>query len=239
MAFAFIVVSIGIAPLPASAQSMRDVKVCENSASPAAEIIRTCGIFIRAKRLNGQRIPNNIMASTYIRRAAAYARIYEFDRAIDDYTAALEISPTPADVLSSRGFTNATAGNDELALADFEASLRINPKQAFSLQGRGSIYLRRFDYDRALADLNQSIAYNPNLAWSYYSRSTVHYVKGDAARGDADVQKAIQLEPGSRGSFEENASFTKNWIQYLREIQNDRDYANWSRPPLDAYTSPH
>ena len=61
----------------------------------------------------------------------------------------------------------------------------------------------------------------------------------EGTRGDADVQKAIQLEPGSRGSFEENASFTKNWIQYLREIQKDREYANWSRPPLDAYTSPH
>jgi tetratricopeptide (TPR) repeat protein len=236
-ALALVAAVVGF-PAETPAQSMRDAKICDNTASPPVEIIRACSLFLRSKRFpNGNRLPNNVIAANYVRRASAYSRIYEFDRAIEDYSAALEISPTPADVLSSRGFSYAAAGNDDLALADFEASLRINPKQAFSLQGRGSVYLRRMDYDRALADFNQSIAINPKLAWTYNGRANVFYVKGDNTRGDADIQKALQLEPASRAAFEETADFTKHWLQYLREIQNDRDYANWSRPPFEAYTS--
>jgi hypothetical protein len=60
---------------------------------------------------------------------------------------------------------------------------------------------------------------------------------GDAARARADFKKAVDLQPSSAAALREDAEATEVWVRYLKEIQDEGDYANWSGPPLDAYRS--
>ncbi len=63
------------------------------------------------------------VAVTYNNRGVAYARLGEYDLAIADYTAALEISPASADFVKNRGLAYEQLGELDNALADFQAFL--------------------------------------------------------------------------------------------------------------------
>ena len=60
---------------------------------------------------------------TYNNRGVAYARLGEYELAIADYTAALEISPTSADFVKNRGLAYEQWGDLDKALADFRTFL--------------------------------------------------------------------------------------------------------------------
>lgn len=63
------------------------------------------------------------VAVTYNNRGVAYARLGEYDLAIADYTAALEISPASADFVKNRGLAYEQLGELDNALVDFQAFL--------------------------------------------------------------------------------------------------------------------
>ena len=59
-------------------------------------------------------------------RSAAYGRNEQFDRAIADYNAALELDPLQADALNNRGEAWRRKGDRLYALADFGAAIRLS-----------------------------------------------------------------------------------------------------------------
>jgi tetratricopeptide (TPR) repeat protein len=84
-------------------------------------------------------------------RGLAYADLGDRDRAIADYTRAIELKPDNAPYLCNRG--NALFGNNdyEHAMADYDEAIRIDPVCYYN---RGTAYARHHDADRALADFD-------------------------------------------------------------------------------------
>ena len=62
-----------------------------------------------------------------IARGAAYGRHDTIDRAIGDYSVALQLDPGLADILNARGELWRKKGDRPKALADFGAALKLNP----------------------------------------------------------------------------------------------------------------
>ncbi len=62
-----------------------------------------------------------------IARGAAYARHDTIDRAIGDYSVALQLDPALADILNARGELWRKKGDRPKALADFGAAIKLNP----------------------------------------------------------------------------------------------------------------
>jgi tetratricopeptide (TPR) repeat protein len=62
-----------------------------------------------------------------IARGAAYGRHDTIDRAIGDYSIALQLDPALADILNARGELWRKKGDRPKALADFGAAIKLNP----------------------------------------------------------------------------------------------------------------
>lgn len=94
----------------------------------------------------------------YTSRAIVYTAQRNYDEAIEDYTAALELQPGLAAALNNRGIVYAAQGKYEEALADFGAVLSADAANTLALNNRGVIKAVTGDYDGAIADFEQAIA---------------------------------------------------------------------------------
>ncbi len=67
--------------------------------------------------------------------------IADYQRAIDDYTQALNISPDYADAYYNRGIAYYDLGNYQSAIDDYTRSIEIKPNCADTYVGRGTAFI--------------------------------------------------------------------------------------------------
>jgi tetratricopeptide (TPR) repeat protein len=136
------------------------------------------------------------LASEFIDRAGARALKADYDGAIADYGAALNLRPDDAELLNSRCFTRGIADRAlDLALTDCNAAIDQKPHNAAYLDSRGFVYFRMGALDKAVSDLNAALDVAPDQAPTLYVRGLIERRRGDAAHGDADVAAAKALDP--------------------------------------------
>jgi tetratricopeptide (TPR) repeat protein len=112
---------------------------------------------------------------TYYSRGYAYNEkgvkdddVEMYDRAIQDLTEALKLSPKYVLAFYVRGAAyqnKAKKTKDEKLL------------------------------DLAIDDFSKAIEYQPNHANAYYGRGLAYRAKGEKAKGDADIKKAREIDP--------------------------------------------
>ena len=106
---------------------------------------------------------------------------------------------------------------------------------------RGLAYMMKSDYDAALADFDQQISLKQDDSDQYTNRGNAYAFKRDYVRALADYDHALRLKPGSELAIKAKASallyqrLYGQWEQYLKGIEDEREYANWSGPPLEIY----
>ena len=77
--------------------------------------------------------------NAYINRGAAYEDKKDYERAISDYSKAIEIDPQDADYYNGRAWAYYKAGKAQQGLLDAEKSLQLRPNDANTLDTRGHI----------------------------------------------------------------------------------------------------
>jgi len=140
---------------------------------------------------------NSKTASFYILRGISYNDIGDYDRAILEFTRAIQLNPFDADAYFLRAATYKNKKDYEKAIADYTQAIIINPDYITAYILRSSAYHSKGDLDRALAGYNQAIQLAPNDANAYMGRAYVYGDKGDTAKAIADFTRVIQLEPNN------------------------------------------
>ncbi len=138
-----------------------------------------------------------IDAADYHHRATIYLNMGEYDKAIHEYSKALELDPAYIPAYYDRGLAFAQRQQYAEAIADFSKVLSLNPQSsdprlAGAYYNRGLVYARQNAFDQALADYDQALALNPKDPMIYNSRGNIHYKTKDYARAIADYDQAIQ-----------------------------------------------
>ncbi|HOT91152.1 MAG TPA: tetratricopeptide repeat protein [Anaerolineae bacterium] len=133
--------------------------------------------------------------SDYLRRAAIYLNMGEYEKAIREFNQALALDPTCTQAYYDRGLAYAQRQYYEQAAADFSRVIELDPQHADAYYNRGLIYARQGTFEQALADYNQAIALNPDDPLAYNSRGNVYYHHKDYARALADYDQAILRDP--------------------------------------------
>ncbi len=125
------------------------------------------------------------------------------------------------------------------AIAQFNESIRLDPKQAPVFAARGFAYASKGELDRAIADYSDSLRLDPKQALVFVARGLAYKKKGELDRAIADGNEAIRLDPRSADALRlrVDLQLDDQWLRYLKGIQDDGDYANWSGPPLDVFRS--
>lgn len=129
------------------------------------------------------------------RRAALYARLRLWGRAVADCDAALAADPKSAAALAERAHALLMKGDVDRAVADCDAALKIEPKSAAAHVHRAAAFSRKGDQGRAVADCEAALTLDPKSAAAYAARGTAFRLKGDLDRALADLDEAVWLDP--------------------------------------------
>ncbi len=104
-------------------------------------------------------------ATNFYNRAMSERDKGDYDKAIADFTQAINLNSNYVAAYDDRGFAKTEKGDYDGALADVEKVIQMNPKYASAYNHRGIIKeLRRLthDYDGAMSDLNKAASLGQN-----------------------------------------------------------------------------
>ena len=88
------------------------------------------------------------------------------DKAIANYTHAIERSPDLAEAYNNRAYIYMVKKEYAMALPDLDRALQLRPDYVNALMNRGDIYNYYYEinYERAVADYDQVLRIDPNAA---------------------------------------------------------------------------
>jgi tetratricopeptide (TPR) repeat protein len=101
------------------------------------------------------------MTLSYHRRGSDYADKGEYDRAIADYSKAIELNPKDDDAYTGRAWSYFKAGKAAQGLPDAERSLELYPHNAHALDTRGHIFEALGRREEAIADYRRTLVLDP------------------------------------------------------------------------------
>jgi tetratricopeptide (TPR) repeat protein len=140
-----------------------------------------------------------------LQRAVAYAVTQDYDAAINDLTAYLQIDNRSSLAYWHRAvcqammyeFTEEHGMESKLksvnTIDDFNEAIRLNPQNPFILYDRGNYYFVRSQYAQAVDDYTRAIEIDPNIAEAYYNRGLARIHQEQLDEGIADLSKAGEL----------------------------------------------
>lgn len=147
-------------------------------------------------------------ASEYYWRGYKNKRERHFDKALDDYTKAIELDPLFIDAYWSRSSIYAHQKNDHRsAISDLSKILEINPHLYSALHNRGLYHQRVREYDSAIDDFTSVLDPRTDYARTsgsqekrralafHYRGKIYHWHKKNYAKAVADYTDALRLDP--------------------------------------------
>lgn len=128
-------------------------------------------------------------------RGIAYANKGAFDRAIVDFTKAIELDPKMALPYYNRGDIYRAKGEYDKAIADFNTALKLDPKYVLAYINQGRTYRLKGEYDKAIGDFTRALKVDPKYADAYNNRGNAYADKGEYDKAITDYSEAIKLDP--------------------------------------------
>ncbi|MCG9132383.1 tetratricopeptide repeat protein [Candidatus Poribacteria bacterium] len=136
-----------------------------------------------------------------------------YQKAINDYTGAINLKPKKGNTYNSRGWTKYLLGQLETqqgntaeaqnlyreAISDVDEALQLKPKgkryRSAFYHTRGAAKACLGDYNGAIEDFSESIQLNPKKALYYHDRGLAKEVIGQHEAARADFAKAKEIDP--------------------------------------------
>ena len=96
-------------------------------------------------------------SGTYIQRGIVYYRLHDYERAVADFSRAIELVPNFAGLYYNRGTACYRLGNYDAALEDYSRAIELDSKDALLYIQRGSVYTALNQYEKAIADYDKAV----------------------------------------------------------------------------------
>lgn len=175
-------------------------------------------------------------AEAYVERGKSLSEEGLYLEAIDQFSAAIEMDPTSAEVFFLRGRShydyavqaiveqtgvgpeNAPVLPDEAvehmekAVADYTSAIELDPQYAKAYNNRGNARASLGDEERALQDYDTALELDDSLALAYFNRGLIHYRLGEYEDAIADLGMYLELVPEA-----EDRAQVEDFIEQLRE----------------------
>lgn len=136
--------------------------------------------------------PNQQAHLTYYNRGFAYSKKGQYDKAIADYTMAIELGPPNERIYQARASSYESIKEYDKAIGDLDKAVAFAPGE-FSYLNRARFYRNRGKYDEAIADCDKIIQLDPEKVSGYWFRSAAYYEKGAFGDGVRDYRKLLGI----------------------------------------------
>ncbi len=140
-----------------------------------------------AKRPGNARAHSNLGVTLY--------RAGQLQRALEEFTRALELDPNLDEAHQNRGAIYQRRGQLDLAIADFTRAIEINPAYSNAYNNRGNAHQARGDYRTAIADYTRAIEIRPDFIMAYNNRGLARLRLGMPELAIWNFCRAIDLSP--------------------------------------------
>ena len=153
-----------------------------------------CSLWGNNVNLWNDVLKNHKVAFAYNGRGGAYTEKGQYQLAISDYNAALNIDRNFAESLSDRAIAYGNIGQYQRAFSDFDRAIKIKPNSAYTYYARGLFYRFNGRNDLAIADFTQSIRINPDMAvGAYNDRGGIYGDTGQYDKALNDFNEALRI----------------------------------------------
>lgn len=137
----------------------------------------------------------------FYNRGYAHFVLKQYDQALADYTAAIDLDGTMGLAYNNRALTRVILNRDlKGALDDSDEALKLMPINLDVRETRGFIFLKLNEPAQALVNYDAVLALDPNRPLALYGRGLARLRMGDAG-GKGDEEAAITLDPEVSGEF--------------------------------------
>jgi Flp pilus assembly protein TadD len=178
--------------------------------------------------------PHNLEAVK--ERAEAYRRAGEFDKAIADYTQALQLQPKDPALYAGRGFAELKKNDKANALNDFNKAIELAPDKSEYYTGRAYIFVTNGESAKAVSDFTHLISMKPDDADLYVRRGDVYSKLKQWDQAGADYEKALSLDQnnylalagkgyvmGQKGNVRAGADLLQKALQQAKDPEHQEE----------------
>lgn len=123
----------------------------------------------------------------------------QYDKAIEDFTQAIQLDPKNGNAHHLRGFAFYKKMEYDKAIENYSQAIRIDSKDANSYNFRGIAYYHKNEYDKAIEDYGQAIRLK--YVRAYYNRGIAFTKTKQYDRAIEDYGQAIKIDPKNANAF--------------------------------------
>jgi tetratricopeptide (TPR) repeat protein len=117
-------------------------------------------------------------AEFYLKRGESLAGNNQYDRAIADYTTAIQLKPDYAEAYNDRGFAFYLKGSPERAIADYTRAIELRPNYPKAYNSRGVVYMSGgYGAAKSVPDFDRAIELKPDFRYAYINRANARLMR--------------------------------------------------------------
>jgi tetratricopeptide (TPR) repeat protein len=147
----------------------------------------------------------DVMSRRLMLRAIAYSALQDFESAISDLTAVIQMNDRNKLAYWQRAVCeemqfnyNASQGISNQLIAgqtraDFDDAIRLNPNNPYLYYNRGNMHASRKEYSQAIDDYSKAIELDSRMAEAWYNRGIARIKSQNKTQGVSDLSKAGEL----------------------------------------------
>ena len=171
----------------------------------------------------------------YNNRGISYKNLGEYNRAIIDYTKAIEIDNKYTEAYNNRGISYRNLGKYKKSIVDYNKAIELNSNMPDIYSNRGLAYNDLGEYSKAIDDYNKAIDLDAMYTIAYLNRGVTYSNLKDCDKAIIDYNKAIEIDPDFKEVYRNRGNLYRNLKDFDKAI-NDLDKAIEIDPNFrDAY----
>jgi tetratricopeptide (TPR) repeat protein/V8-like Glu-specific endopeptidase len=170
-------------------------------------------------RLANQALSIRPSADGYFFSAYSKSGLKDYQRAIADYSKAIELEPQAANVYYNRALIKSKTKDYQGSIIDLSKTISIDPQDDGAYYNRGLNKHILKDYQGAIVDYSNAITINPQDDDAYNNRGLAKIKSKDDYKGAiADYNKAIAINPQSAAAYANRGSAKRQSKDYQGAI---------------------
>lgn len=149
-----------------------------------------------------------------------YRREGKYDKAVEAYTAAIDLSPEDSLNYYIRADVYFDLEEYDRAVEDYSKVIELDPEDDEAYNSRGYCYRKLGNHDKAIKDYTKAIELNPEFDTAYYNRGSIYDIMGQYQKAINDYTKAIDIDPEFDTAYNNRGYTYLNMKEYPKALND-------------------